>query len=71
MSSLISCASTPRERLVTKTETICPDSVFYADPIDAGISDGANLEEIMSSLSIALGQANRDRQKIKEYCDAN
>jgi hypothetical protein len=45
--------------------------VFYADPIDAGISDGANLEEIMSSLSIALGQANRDRQKIKEYCDAN
>lgn len=66
---LMSCASTPKERLVTKIVKLCPEESFYIEPVPDGLTDDMTLAEIPVSLSLALGQANADRKQIKSYCD--
>lgn len=63
----ISCSSTPKVRIVVKTEVLTPDPSFYAEPIESGLHWGMTLGEIITSITTALGQANDDRSQIKEW----
>jgi hypothetical protein len=44
-----------------------PSQAFYQNSIDSGLRPGMTLEEIITSLTIALGQANDDRRQIKDW----
>ena len=67
---LASCASTPE--VITSKELVrtCPDPSLYENPIPDGLTDDMTMEEIMVSLSLALGQANADREQVNTYCQA-
>ncbi len=69
--SLTSCASTPEVRYIPKVEKICPEPSLYDQAIPDGLTDEMDLQEITVSLSLALGQANADREQVKFYCEAD
>lgn len=65
---LASCASTPKVLVSKELTRVCPDPSLYENPIPSGLTDDMTFEEIMVSLSLALGQANRDREQVHTYC---
>jgi len=68
---LIGCAKRQEVRLIAKTKFLAPDPAFYAEPVDSGLREGMSINDILTALTLALGQANNDRRQILEYVQAH
>ena len=65
---LSACGSTQKVVLKPELVRVCPDPVFYDQPIRPDLTDDMTLEEIIVALTTALAQANRDRMQVSGYC---